>query len=117
MAHFKSQAVLCRGTTATYHLKFPGVAPTDVKVLWVTFAQKEVQLTDAAAELTKMLGQNVTIDSDGVTVQLSQDETLKFDDHKEFYLQIRGLLKNGFAFASQVVVGKVLPILKDGVIA
>lgn len=105
-----------RGTTPTIELEIPFDAD-DLSVVWVTFAQgSTVPPTEV---LTKMNGdEGVTIEDGLITIAFSQEDTLLFAKTglPKVQVQIRVLLTDGSADASNIVDFPVGLILRDGVI-
>ena len=106
---------MIRGTTQT--LKFDiGVDTDEIKSLWLTFSQYNA----LDAELITKTKDDVTLDGTSITVELSQDDTLLLNGanvkDKVIYIQLRALLTDGQALASNVVEMTVAHLLKGGVI-
>ena len=101
---------MIRGTTPT-HIFTTGVDLSTVSVLWLTYKQ-------GTKVLTKSL-EDITIDSEDTTrfsVTLSQSDTLRFDAGAYVGIQLRVLLADGTALASDIITLGAGEILKDGVI-
>ena len=105
-----------RGTTPTIELEIPFKAD-EISVLWVTFAQGgTVPPTEI---LTKANGDaGVNIEDGLVTIGFTQEDTLLFAKTglPKVQLQIRVLLTDGTADASNIVDFPVGLILRDRVI-
>lgn len=99
---------LGRGTTPYAEIKVDGVDLSSIDVMWLTFKQ-------GSLEITKTLD-DVTIDSDTITVHFTQEETLKFSSRSRVSIQMRFLIGTE-ANKSNVVTVEVSDILKDGVIS
>ena len=102
-------ATMTRGTTPI--LQFDSdVDLSDLSVAWLTFRQGNLTVTKELSDLQQIV--------DGFQVQLTQSETLRFNDKTKCEIQLRGLLKdNSTAIATNIVQITVGEILKDGVIA
>lgn len=105
-----------RGTTPTIELEIPFKAD-EIDVLWVTFAQGgTVPPTEI---LTKMLGDTgVNVEDELITIRFSQEDTLLFAKTgvPKVQCQVRVLLTDGSADASNIVDFPVGLILRDGII-
>lgn len=99
-----------RGTTPTivFHIN-SDVDLDNMKQIWATFESTTCEITKDISELT------VDNDKKTVTVELSQEETLKFSDHN-IKVQLRFLTKGNKAFASTIKQIKNNNVLKSGVI-
>lgn len=100
---------MTRGTNPTYILTvdpddFPSL---EEHSLYVTIKQgcNEITLT----------GDDLEVDENVVTVTLTQEQTLSFKQGNAC-LQLRGLDENGVAYASDIVIVQVNPVLYQGVI-
>lgn len=99
-----------RGTTPT--LCFTVMTTLDLtklKEVWVTLQNLVYERT--------YTGDEVRIDADTkkMYVDMSQEETLSFSAGK-IDIQIRMLMENGKAYATEIVTTTVEEVLKDGVI-
>lgn len=65
--------------------------------------------------IVEKTGADVTIESDKITVALSQTDTLSFQNGRT-EIQIRYVMSNGEADASNIIAVDAQRILKDGVI-
>lgn len=107
-------AYIRRGTTPTH--TFTG--STDLSgaaALYVTYQQGgktvlEKSLEDVAVETDPDSGECT------VTVTLSQEDTLRFDEAKQVEIQIRAKLLDGAALASNIISASPARLLKEGVI-
>lgn len=96
-----------RGTTPTITYNVD-IDLTSALELYVTLKQGGVvvvEKTIADAEITDK----------AVTITLTQEETLKLDPGQVF-MQIRAKMPDGSALASNIMIGDVEQILKNGVI-
>ncbi len=99
---------MIRGTTPV--LEF--TLPFDTSVIaeaWVSLAQNDVVVIDKQLNDCRC-GNNV------LTVELSQEETLKLDCNCKTEIQIRVRTVDGKAAASNIITEDTNRILKDGVI-
>ena len=117
-----------RGTTPTIELGIAPYTAEDFDVMWVTFSQgtsDDLRQIQAGGPLppeifTKHKGdEGVTLEGQTVTIKFTQQDTLKFNKNGKplVFAQIRCLLTDGDADASNIVSFPVGVILKDGVIA
>lgn len=65
--------------------------------------------------IVEKTGADVTIESDKITVELSQTDTLSFQNGRT-EIQIRYVMSDGTADASNIIAVDAQRILKDGVI-
>lgn len=103
-----------RGTTPIH--KFVG--PTDLSDasrMFISYAQNGKIILEKTLD-------DVTITKDPetdfcvVSVRLTQEETLIFDEHVQTSIQIRVAFPNETALASNIIVTSTARILKEGVI-
>lgn len=99
---------MTRGTTPDIIATLTGVDLSDVVVLYVTLQQGSVVVEKNLDE--------VIIDGSEIHVTLTQEETLSFTANTEVKMQVRGLMSDGRAFATNIRTATVKPILKEGVI-
>lgn len=96
-----------RGTTPT------NIFNTDVDLrgsnVYITYEQ----LGNTVLEKS---GDDVMVEEDKVTVTLTQEETLSFNDRYPVYMQIRAIFPDGGAVASNIMKTEVGIILKEGAI-
>lgn len=97
-----------RGTTPAFQIRVKGIEFKNIKRIIVTIKQKTVQL-DYEERLS------VNRDGNAVTVYMTQEETLKLKSGSA-QLQVRILLLDGTAVASNIVSVNVDEILREGVI-
>ena len=101
---------MIRGTTPTIILNLStSVDLEQVKEMWVTLKSALKEKTYEKSELT------IEPSSHTVSVTLSQEDTLEFSAG-EIRIQVRFLLENGRAYATNIKALKLEEILKDGVI-
>jgi hypothetical protein len=97
-----------RGTTPTHTFILP-FDTGQVKSVRIVYAQADkvvlVKITD-----------NCTLEGNTVTCKLSQKDTLGFDDMKNVNIQLRVLLHDGTALASDIETVFVSSCLDDEVI-
>ena len=98
-----------RGTTPTLSITVTGLSVSDLKTIYVTFKQGDIELTKTT--------EDVSIDDyyNTISVPLTQEDTLKFNGNVS--VQIRGLLADDVtAIASKIKTISMDKILLDGVI-
>ena len=98
-----------RGTTPTLTITVTNLTVADLKTIYVTFKQGDVELTKT--------NDDITVDEyyNTISVPLTQEDTLKFSGTVS--VQIRGLLEDGVtAIASKIKTISIDKILLDGVI-
>ena len=99
---------MIRGTTPKHVFSLP-FATDEIAALRVTYAQRGVPLfSKTEAECT--------LEGDGVTLSLSQEETLRFAAGDGVQIQVRVLCKDGRAFASRVLAATVEDCLLEEVL-
>lgn len=96
-----------RGTTPTLNFTFEhNLEELNISALYITFKQgTEVVLEKSLEELE--------IKENKVTINLTQQETLKFMSYKPILIQARIKANNG-AYATNIVTTDLKAILKDG---
>lgn len=97
-----------RGTTPTHTFQLPD-HPGDLAEVKIIYAQNEKVI------LTKKKS-DCSISGKTVSVTLTQEETLKFSACYPCQIQVRVLVADGVAMASDVIEIKVYPILDNGVL-
>lgn len=95
-----------RGTTPTVTFNLPFDVST-IRNCEVYFAQNDELLVTKAIE-------DCVLEDRTLSVTLSQEDTLAFDDDAKLEMQIRFVFTNGTVDATQIVKGKIGRILKDG---
>lgn len=99
---------MIRGTTPVLEFTLP--FDTDIIAeAWVSLAQNDVVVIDKQLKDCRC-GNNV------LTVELTQEETLKLDCSCKTEIQIRVRTVDGKAAASNIITEETNRILKDGVI-
>lgn len=96
-----------RGTTPTLKIHLMGIAPDELKNIYVTMKQRNIERTKT--------NNDIEIDGHVVSVSLSQEDTLDFSTGK-IAVQIRATTHSGLAVASEIKNVTVSEILKEGVI-
>lgn len=106
---------MLRGTTQKLTFDI-GLDTKDITQLWLTFSHYNSHNSEI---LTKTID-DVVLEGTTVTVELSQEDTLEFNHSnvksKVVFIQMRALLNDGQALASNVVEITVDHLLKEGVI-
>ena len=97
-----------RGTTPTHNITTE-LDLTDAEVIFLTYKQNKKKVLD----LDKS---RMTITSESISVELTQEETLMFNDQLDATAQIRARFSDERAVASNVMIIPINEILKDGVI-
>lgn len=95
-----------RGTTPTITFNLP-FDVSEIRNCEVYFAQNDELLVTKEIE-------DCVLDGRTLSVTLSQEDTLAFDDDAKLEMQIRFVFTNGTVDATQIVKGKIGRILKDG---
>jgi len=98
---------IIRGTTPTNYFDVD-LDLTEADVIYITYEQND----EVVFEKQKS---DITITPERLSVELTQEDTLKLDDG-EVLIQIRARLSDGTAVASNIVKTTASRILKDGVI-
>lgn len=99
---------LRRGTTPTIEIGIPeDINVADSQALFITISQNKMPIIDKSLA-------DVLINDNKVTVDLSQEETLRLTAKTNATVQIRFVLSTGRAFASQIKKVEVDDILKEG---
>lgn len=99
---------MIRGTTPT-NVFTTDLDLTDADVVYITYKQGG----ETAIEKTKS---DMTIEAEQITVELTQEDTLRLRSPATVQIQIRARFADGTAVASNVMTASVEQILKDGVI-
>ena len=80
---------------------------TSATVLFITYKQNNVN------KVEKDIGA-CTITTTSVQVQLTQEETLSFEDEGTVFIQIRAGFADGTRIASNIIKTAIEAVLKDG---
>lgn len=99
---------LIRGTTPELEFELP-FDTGQVASLYVTLAQNEAVVVDKPVE-------ECVCNGNMLTVQLTQEETLKLDSAYVTEIQVRAKSFSGESIASVIICVNTERILKDGVI-
>ena len=96
---------MVRGTTPIHTFS----TETDLRgaVVFVTYKQNGVTIVEKT-------NKDLEITENGIITMLSQAETLRFKANKPIEMQVRYVLPNGVADASNIVTGTVEEVLKGG---
>lgn len=97
-----------RGTTPTHVFK-TDIDLTTVEALFITYKQGSKTVLEKTID-------DVTIETDKVTTELTQQDTLAMSSIGEVSIQIRAKFPDGTAVASQIMKRPAKEILKNGVI-
>lgn len=98
---------MTRGTTPTHTFSNLPFALADCAEVWVTYGQGDNIVLEKTLE---DLRQN----SNGFSVTLTQEETLKFKDNAPVEIQIAYRRKDGFVARSAIILVNVRRVLHDG---
>ncbi len=98
-----------RGTTPTLTFTLP--EEIDIAEIYVTFSQNGKTVLEKNKDEVIMEKKKKTI-----IINLSQEDTLNFDDKAAMKIQLRIRDASGNAMASDFIQVRVYGILKDGVI-
>lgn len=98
-----------RGTTPT-HIFTTDIDLSGAPVIYVTYSQ------NGTAVLEKTQDDLAEVTDSQITLQLSQEDTLKFAQNEPVEIQIRARTALGKAVASNIMKTTAARILKDGVI-
>lgn len=98
-----------RGTTPTIQINVNGSDDlTSYKSIYVTFKQMPSVLIEKTKE-------EIDVNPDSVTIQLTQEDTLQFQPGAVM-VQLRAVDESGMAIASNITTIQAERILKEGVI-
>lgn len=98
-----------RGTTPTIQINVNGSDDlTSYKSIYVTFKQMPSVLIEKTIE-------EIDVNPDSVTIQLTQEDTLQFQPGAVM-VQLRAVDESGMAIASNITTIQAERILKEGVI-
>ena len=99
---------IARGTTISNVFTVP-VDLTSAVSMFITYQQSGRTVLEKTLE-------DCTITTKQITVDLSQQDTIKFSENKQVRIQIRAKLADGSAHKSQVIETDADELLKEGVI-
>lgn len=97
---------MVRGTTPTLNFGIPFNTEL-IDAVYITFCQ------EGRTVLEKDIN-SIEMSNKELTVRLSQQDTLSFNDNSYVELQIRIKNRDGSAYSSKIIVVSVERILKDG---
>ena len=97
-----------RGSTPTHQIT-TDISLVDTEVIFVTYDQLE----KTVIEKTKS---DIVVEDEYIEIELSQNETLKFNDKYDVEIQIRARFADGRAPVSNIMTTTVERLLKGGVI-
>ena len=100
--------MIAKGCTNVNTFSFP-YAAGDIAALYITYKQK------GKTVLEKTLN-DCTFEAGYVSVNLSQEDTLKLTDDAIIKIQIRVRFKDGFTNKSKIIETYADEVLKEGVI-
>ena len=100
--------IIPRGCTCRNSFKFP-YAQEDVVTLFITYQQNKITKVENTLE-------DCSFVNDRVVVNLTQEQTLAFEENIPIKIQIRVKLKDGTASKSNTMEAYTDNVLKDGVI-
>lgn len=101
---------MIRGTTPTLRFKIP-YTDEQIQLGYITFSRKgevflDIPFTDS----------RVVIDDGYVYLTFTQEDTLRFNSRTVYAVQLRILLQENIAVASNIITIPIDSILKNGVI-
>ena len=99
---------MMQGTTPTHTYILP-IATSDIAALRITYKQNKDIVLEKEKTDVKLSGNTISLD-------LTQEETLMFDENIVARIQIHGRTKAGKAFASKVMRVPVYELLNKAVI-
>lgn len=100
--------MVSRGTTSTHIFTVP-IDFTEATALYITYQQ--LGRTVLEKELS-----DCTVESDKITVHLTQADTVKFKEDMPVRIQIRVKMADGSAHKSAIIETTADELLKEGVI-
>lgn len=95
-----------RGTTPE-HTFITSLNLSGAESLYITYQQRGKTVLEKTLE-------DCLLTEDSITVRLSQEDTLKFNWKEDVEIQIRAVLSDGAALASNIMVASAQRILKEG---
>ena len=98
---------MIRGTTPTLIFKTPYTAD-QIEQGYITFARKGIVFMDIPFS-----DERVYVDDYSVSITFSQNDTLQFNSMAVYAVQLRILLEEGLAVASNILTMPVDSILKN----
>lgn len=99
---------MIRGTTPTLIFKTPYTAD-QIDLGYITFARKGIVFMDIPFS-----DERVYVDDYSVSITFTQEDTLHFNSMTVYAVQLRILLEDGLAVASNILTMPVDSILKNG---
>ena len=100
--------MIAKGCTCRNTFSIP-YAKSEIAAIFITYHQRGVTKVEKTID-------DCTFTDGKAQVDLSQEDTLKFDDDAIIKIQIRIRLNNGIVTKSQIVETYTDNVLKDGVI-
>ena len=97
-----------RGSTPTHEIT-TDISLVDAEVIYVTYEQ----LNRTVVEKEK---DDIAVEDDRLIIELSQGDTLKFNDKYDVEVQVRARFADGRAPVSNIMTTTVERLLKGGVI-
>ena len=94
---------------STYRNTFKVSLDLREAAVFITYSQDEV--------IIEKTGGDLLVTADEIVTNLSQEETLRFNDGLKVDIQIRYVMPDGTSDSSNIMTTTVGRILKDGVIA
>ena len=101
---------MIRGTTPTLRFKIPYCTRV-IDLGYVTFSRKGEVFKDIPFSDSR-----VSVRDGAVLVSLTQKDTLEFNSRATYSVQLRILLKNNIAVASNIIPISIGAILKNGIL-
>ena len=101
---------MIRGTTPTLRFKIP-YTEEQIQLGYITFSRKGEVFLDVPLSDNRVLVENYAI-----YITFTQEDTLRFNSRAVYSVQLRILLQDDIAVASNIITIPVDSILKNGVI-
>ena len=101
---------MIRGTTPTLRFKIP-YTEEQIQLGYITFSRKGEVFLDVPFSDNRVLVENYAI-----YITFTQEDTLRFNSRTVYSVQLRILLQDDIAVASNIITIPVDSILKNGVI-
>ncbi len=101
---------MIRGTTPTLRFKIP-YTEEQIQLGYLTFSRGSSVFLDIP-----LTDERISVEDYYIYLTLSQEDTLKFNSRAVYSIQIRLLLEDDIAVASNIMTIPISAILKNGVI-
>ena len=97
-----------RGSTPTHEIT-TDISLVDAEVIYVTYEQLNRMVVEKGKD-------DIAVEADKLIIELSQEETLKFNDKYKVEIQVRARFADGRAPVSNIMTTTVDRLLKGDVI-